>query len=221
MKAITHTFLVLISLVPAGAMAETCADAQLTIAEKGVAFSKGCGEGASWQYVVETEAQAGNSSYIDLSFPAGVIARKKIEKYPGEDKVTCEIKVKASYPKGCTFSPSFVGFRGTANVARDHSGLATITLSEASDSKKTLSFSSPPLRGNLGEFAVELDPAGTGFWAPCTGAATFVYALELTLTDLDPSQPGQNLSFIRQRAGAVEIAPVNGLGFKKCVPPPQ
>lgn len=219
MKTVTFTFVALAALAPAFAAAETCADAKLTIGEKDIEYSKACGEGASWQYVVEDAALAG--SYIDLRFPAGVIARKKIEKYPGEDKVTCEIKVKASYPKGCTFSPSYVGFRGTANITRDHSGLATITLTDASDAGNKLSFSSPPLRGNLGEFAIELDPAGTGFWAPCNGSATFTYALELTLTNLDPKRPGQNLSIIRQRAGAVEIAPVNGLGFKKCVPPPQ
>lgn len=221
MNATTNTFLALVLLIPNGAAAESCREAKLTIGEDDVEFSTGCGESASWQYVVENEAQP--SSFIDLHFPAGVIARKKIDKYPGEDQVTCKIIVKAKYPKGCTFSPSFVGFRGTGSITRAHSGLATITLSEGSDPKNTLSFSSPPLRGNLGTAAIGLDLAagGQGFWAPCTGTATLGFALNLSLTDLDPERPGQNLSFIRHRAGAIEIASVDGLGFKQCVPPPR
>lgn len=218
---ITTPWLLALALLPSyGASASpSCEGAKLELTKDDVVFSENCGEGASWEYRTEPEG----SSFIAFRFEQGVITRKKIEAYPGQDKVQCTITVKARYPKGCTFSPSYAGFRGTGNISRDHSGLASITLAEASDPDATLTLSSPPLRGNLGAYAIGLDlvASPTALWAPCTGETTFTLSLALSLTDLDSENPGQNLSFIRQRAGAIEFAHDSGLGFKKCVPPPR
>lgn len=193
-----------------------CEDARLELRPHDIAFSAGCGKNPHWQYVVEGTG----SSYLDFTFGEGIIARKKVGKYPGQDDVECTITMHPKYPLGCTFSPSYVGFRGTANINRNHNGAATITLTDADDPLKTIKASSPPLRGNLGEFAMgfELDTERRALWAPCTGEATLTYRLRLTIANLDPNRPGQFLSFIRQRKGAIEIHPSGGLGFRPCVP---
>lgn len=193
---------------------DVCKNVTLTVDK--VVFDSSCGKSPEWTYVDKPQA-----SYFEFLLDNGFVAKKHLDKYPGEEYTACLITIVARYPKGCTFSPSYVGFFGHANIAPGHSGRVGLTLIDVNDTENQLEFGTKEFVNSSKNFAIKKDltkNGGKGFWAPCKGKAWLHYSLFARIKDQDESRPGQFLSSITVDEGTGVYRNTAKLGFKECDP---
>lgn len=201
--------------LPAHGQGNVCEGVRLTIEDKDVHFSSDCGANPKWRYVVENP----NSSYLEFEIGKAFTAKLKGNEFPGQQFVGCIVIVTPRYPKGCTFSPNYIGFQGRAVISADHVGTVGLGLSDPDNEDNRLKVWED-LRTHSGNFDIGIDLEGKGktFWAPCTGRSTFTIGLEAQINEANEEKPGRELSMISVHSGTQVYRNTTKLGFKECDP---
>lgn len=193
-----------------------CEGVRLTLENKDVHFSRNCGKNPKWRYVVESP----NSSYLEFEIGKAFTAKRKGKEFPGQEFVGCIVVITPRYPRGCTFSPNYIGFQGRAVISANHVGTVGLGLSDPNNDANRLKVWED-LRTHSGNFDIGIDLEGKGnsFWAPCTGKATFAIGLEAHIDEVNEEKPGRELSLITVHSGTQVYRNTTKLGFKECDPP--